>query len=246
MFLPRSNGAWSPLSFYRLEKGFFAFPRCCSLLSIMLEYFSRSFDESIVNERKKRENKETRDLLFSRTRISRRSRIIFGISIVPPARKAGEEASRRVILSRTHLEEHTKWRTRCVGHRSLVWSRSVLRLHARFFHVRKPAIICARDILLCEFVLCSSDPSTVREFLRQCELFLISALFSATRCTSEPVKFRYRSCDISRAWGGFSDAGAACSVSKSVNVLEIFRAYHDNLPEQYEKYEKDTRLYLID
>lgn len=57
-FFPVQTGRGPPLSVYRLEKGFFAFPRCCSLLSIMLEYFPRSFDESILNERKKKEKKE--------------------------------------------------------------------------------------------------------------------------------------------------------------------------------------------
>lgn len=95
------NGAWPLLSFYRTRKGFFASPRC-SLLSMMLEYFSRSFDESLTSGGKKKTEK---GLIFEDSSTFAIENYLWSLDRVSPARRAGEEASKRVILPRMHLEE---------------------------------------------------------------------------------------------------------------------------------------------
>lgn len=84
----------------------------------MLEYFSRRFDESIINERKKkRKKKETREISLSFSRGleylgDRESRSRFS-----GGRKAGEEASKTRNLCHVCIwkKARTKWRTRAVA-----------------------------------------------------------------------------------------------------------------------------------
>jgi len=163
---------------------------------------------SIINERKKK-RKRAKSLIFENSI----ENYLWSLNRVPPARKAGEEASKRVILPRIRIwkNAHTKWRpplSRVIALRSPS--------RACFSHVGKPAILFTRRFTVWP-VLCSPDFSTtVREFPRLCELIFVAVLFSA-RCTSEPV-------NAIIARNGISGVGAAKTRAFHFEILRVCNA----------------------
>lgn len=144
----------------------------------MLEYFSCNFDESIINKRGKKK-KRTRNRAFLRS-ISR-LRIIFGISIIPPTMKAREEAGKRVILPRMHLEERTHARNGgcVVAATALSHNRASFSVPRSFLPCRKTCDILRTRTFYC--VICAVFSGTLlpsessREAVR---IILIAAHYS--------------------------------------------------------------------
>lgn len=122
-------------------------------------------NRSLTSGKKKRKRNE-RSLVFEDSNISAIENYFWNLDC-----SSGEEGRRRSKQTR-NLATYASGRTHARNGGRAVSATALSvpsRLRsssprARFFHVRKAAIICARDILLCEFVLCSSDPATVREF----------------------------------------------------------------------------------
>lgn len=126
----------------------------------MLEYFSRSFDESIINERKKREKKTTEKFL-----VIEDSRYILTIEnyFWSLDRFFGEEGEEKMSRERTRKSCHVCiWKNERTHEMADALWRPIARSlsHNRRFvlhppalispDVGKPATLYARDVLLCD------------------------------------------------------------------------------------------------
>lgn len=152
----------------------------------MLEYLSRSFDESIINERKKKEKKSEKSLIFEDSRyLGDRE-----LSLESRSRFSGEESRRRSKQTRnlaTYASGRTRARNggRAVAATALSCNRASLSVPRSFLPCRKTCdsmhktFYCVTCAVFSGLVYhCPRVPETVRINSRRC--IILSALHKWT------------------------------------------------------------------